>query len=105
MSEASTVTLIPTRKRGVGALLERFPEAVELWNGTIRTGSGQKFTITAFTISGYVVLVQQHGKDAAYAWDLFVTASNAPEIGKTLDAVAAIVAGEGAPRWEVRVRA
>lgn len=82
-----------TRGRGVDALIERFPEAVELWSGTIKTGSSQKITVTAFTIRGHLVLLVQRGKDVGNAWDVFVSASDAPEIAKTLDAV------------EVRVRA
>jgi hypothetical protein len=79
-----------SRKLGSELLLERFPQARALWSHTFsnRAGYVNAFTITAYSIGGRVVVLQEF---AEHGWDVYVQASPSGEIAATLDAVAEAV--------------
>lgn len=93
MSEASTVTL---RKPGSQIIAERFPDARALWSfdADRRKGFSQPFTMTAYSISGRLVLVQEFGESHGNSWDVFVSASDSGEVAKTLNDLETIVNGQ-----------
>jgi len=86
----------PGRKPGSQILTERFPNAIELWAVVVkRPGTAiVEFAVTAYSINGHVVILQEFTDQRAGSWDVYVQASESAEIEATLAAVERRVVGE-----------
>lgn len=83
-----------SRKPGVDVLLGRFPHARPLW---VAEMPSKGFSVGAYQISGYVVLLQQFDGQRGFGWDVYVPASDSNKIADVLDAVETRVRQEVAP--------
>jgi hypothetical protein len=91
------------RKPGSALIAERFPNATILWTLDYGNENGWPFTVTAYSINGRVVLLQQFGESRGNTWDVYVPASDSGKISDTLDALEARVqrAPLDAADWQV----